>query len=91
MKVQHFASYALGLTLVLGVASLFNLSWTGLFPVLLLLGCPLMMLVMMRGMDHDDSGERGKRADAADRAHESSHAPWAGRKDPRPQDDRRER
>ena len=67
MKVQHFALYAVGLVLVLAVASLFNLSWAGLVPLLVLLGCPLMMLVMMRGMDHGNGHSHESREDSGDR------------------------
>ena len=72
MKVQHLALCAAGLVLVLAVASSFDLSWAGLVPLLVLLGCPLMMLVMMRRMDHgsghghdshDGRGDRGDRSD----------------------------
>jgi hypothetical protein len=61
MKVQHFALCAVGLVLVLAVVSLFDPSWGGLLPLLVLLGCPLMMLVTMRGMDHGSGHGHGSR------------------------------
>ena len=80
MKVQHFALYAMGLVLVLAIASLFDLSWAGLVPLLVLLGCPLMMLIMMRGMNHDSHDSRDSRGSRDD---QDSHVEGPPRLDPR--------
>ena len=85
MKVQHFALYVVGLVVVLALASLFDLSWAGLVPVLVLLGCPLLMLLMMRGMNYSqsehDSGDRsrdghGSNEDAGAGRDAEPPAPW---------------
>lgn len=55
MKLQHLAACAAGLVAIVAVASLFDLSRSGLVPLLVLLGCPLMMLLMMRGRKHGRS------------------------------------
>ena len=74
MKVRFFALYAVGLVLVLAVAGQFDLSWAGLVPLLVLLGCPLMMLIMMRGMNHDSRDSRDSR-DSQGEGGEPSEAP----------------
>ena len=67
MKVQHFALYAVGLVLVLAIVSLFDLSWAGIVPLLVLLGCPLMMLMMMRSMGHGNGQSHESRRSSGDR------------------------
>jgi type III secretory pathway component EscV len=71
MKTDRLPAFVLGATAVVGILLITGVPLASLLPLALLLVCPLMMLVMMRGMGRDahggDHAKQERRQDRAER------------------------
>ncbi len=71
MNGNRIPTYVLGAVAVAGILLVAGVPLTSLLPLALLLVCPLIMLVMMRGMGRDahggDHAEHQPRQDRVDR------------------------